>query len=411
MQRFGLIPNGARRARRLTDTQETLAKPSGSVRDYGSLQPAGAIGPEDTFSNVNSYGGGLEYNRDFGLGEYKLTYSCTTAAGSDPGGNVKENQDSWIVKERPASDESVFMGVFDGHGSEGRAVSQAIATRVPKILTQLPTFKAASYEAAMSTAFQDANKLLRRITTIDADLSGSTGVAALLVQERLVVANLGDSRCIMGKVSATNQSSALALTTDHTPMDVREAQRIVATGGRIASFMYNNAPLGPPRVWLKDVNVPGLCMTRSFGDNVAGTVGVLDVPETLSYSLKPEDRYLVLMSDGIFEFMENDEVIAIVHAVAQQGGTPNDASKRLVREARRRWQEEEDDIIDDCTAMVTYITHVPQHSSGSNSISNSSGSNAIGSGSKSAAGRLPKVASKSPAAPIKGAAGALLPRK
>lgn len=63
-----------------------------------------------------------------------------------------------------------------------------------------------------------------------------------------------------------------------------------APQGRIASFMYGDEPLGPPRVWLKDINVPGLCMTRSFGDSIAATVGVIDVPEVLTYTLKPEDR-------------------------------------------------------------------------------------------------------------------------
>ncbi len=62
--------------------------------------------------------------------------------------------------------------------------------------------------------------------------------------------------------------------------------------GRIASFMYGDEPLGPPRVWLKDVNVPGLCMTRSFGDCVAASVGVIDVPEVVACSLKPEDRWV-----------------------------------------------------------------------------------------------------------------------
>jgi hypothetical protein len=54
--------------------------------------------------------------------------------------------------------------------------------------------------------------------------------------------------------------------------------------------MYNDAPLGPPRVWLRDVNVPGLCMTRSFGDSVAASVGVSDTPEVVTHVLKPEDR-------------------------------------------------------------------------------------------------------------------------
>jgi hypothetical protein len=60
--------------------------------------------------------------------------------------------------------------------------------------------------------------------------------------------------------------------------------------GRIASFMCGDEPLGPPRVWLRDVNVPGLCMTRSFGDLVAASVGVIDEPQVITTALRPEDK-------------------------------------------------------------------------------------------------------------------------
>lgn len=46
-------------------------------------------------------------------------------------------------------------------------------------------------------------------------------------------------------------------------------------------------------------------------------------------------RYLVLMSDGIFEFMDSQEVLDMVHGViAKEGGSPADAAKKLVKEAR-----------------------------------------------------------------------------
>ena len=33
------------------------------------------------------------------------------------------------------------------------------------------------------------------------------------------------------------------------------------------------------RVWFKDRNIPGLAMTRSFGDTVASPIGVINTPE------------------------------------------------------------------------------------------------------------------------------------
>ena len=39
-----------------------------------------------------------------------------------------------------------------------------------------------------------------------------------------------------------------------------------------------NEDIGPARVWLKDEDSPGLAMSRSIGDVVANTVGVIPEP-------------------------------------------------------------------------------------------------------------------------------------
>lgn len=36
--------------------------------------------------------------------------------------------------------------------------------------------------------------------------------------------------------------------------------------------------MGPERVWLKNYDVPGLAMSRSFGDQLAASVGVIAIP-------------------------------------------------------------------------------------------------------------------------------------
>ena len=54
---------------------------------------------------------------------------------------------------------------------------------------------------------------------------------------------------------------------------------MIKSGGRIDSFRDPNFnPIGPLRVWLKDEDIPGLAMTRSFGDEVASRVGVTAEP-------------------------------------------------------------------------------------------------------------------------------------
>lgn len=70
-----------------------------------------------------------------------------------------------------------------------------------------------------------------------------------------------------------------ALSRDHKPDLKDEEERIVTNGGRIDPFREPNGdPIGPYRVWLKQENVPGLAMSRSIGDLVAASVGVIPEP-------------------------------------------------------------------------------------------------------------------------------------
>ena len=47
--------------------------------------------------------------------------------------------------------------------------------------------------------FKKCSSTLRRIGDLDCQLSGSTGVVALASGSQLIIANLGDSRCILGE--------------------------------------------------------------------------------------------------------------------------------------------------------------------------------------------------------------------
>ena len=72
---------------------------------------------------------------------------------------------------------------------------------------------------------------------------------------------------------------AVPLSNDHKPSIEKEAERIRKMRGRVEPFKdeYGD-PIGPLRVWVQGDNVPGLAMTRSFGDLVGASVGVSPIP-------------------------------------------------------------------------------------------------------------------------------------
>jgi serine/threonine protein phosphatase PrpC len=52
-------------------------------------------------------------------------------------------------------------------------------------------------------------------------------------------------------------------------------------------------------------------MSRSLGDKIVHTVGVLSVPEEQQYVLDKNDKFIVIASDGVWEFLTNQEVANI----------------------------------------------------------------------------------------------------
>ena len=58
--------------------------------------------------------------------------------------------------------------------------------------------------------------------------------------------------------------------------------------------------------------MPGLAMSRSLGDQVAHSVGVSSVPEVKSFLVGVDDKFVVIGSDGVFEFLTNEDIARLV---------------------------------------------------------------------------------------------------
>ena len=92
---------------------------------------------------------------------------------------------------------------------------------------------------------------------------------------KVILCYVGDSRFIIGKYDE-KQWFSKDLSINHKPDLKLEKERILKSGGRIEPYLdENNEYYGLERLWLKDGNVPGLAMNRSFGDIVAHSVGVI----------------------------------------------------------------------------------------------------------------------------------------
>lgn len=69
-------------------------------------------------------------------------------------------------------------------------------------------------------------------------------------------------------------------------------------------------------------------MSRSLGDGCAQEAGVVPNAEIFEFKLTPEDMFIVLASDGVWEFMQNDLVAKIV-APFYHKGSPEAAANAI----------------------------------------------------------------------------------
>lgn len=75
-----------------------------------------------------------------------------------------------------------------------------------------------------------------------------------------------------------------------------EAERIVQCKGRV--FCLDDEP-GVHRVWLPNVESPGLAMSRAFGDYCVKDFGLISVPEVTQRQLNTRDQFIILATDGV----------------------------------------------------------------------------------------------------------------
>merc|ERR1711997_240798 len=97
----------------------------------------------------------------------------------------------------------------------------------------------------------------------------------------------------------------------------------------------------------KGRQVPGLNSSRSLGDLLGNSsAGISSEPALREIQLDKDDEVLVLCSDGIWEFISEQEVCEIVCNSKNNG----EAVQKLTEDAWNRWKDD-GSVVDDITAI------------------------------------------------------------
>ena len=274
--------------------------------------------------------------------------SCTKPGCSGPG-IVKTNQDSFFIKEKFLEDENnFFLGVCDGHGEKGHIISQYVSEKLPEYIKTINN-------DSIINEFRKINNEIYDNKIIESKMSGTTVSSLIITPEKILSINLGDSRSSLFKFE-NGLYSYKNLTRDHKPSEKDESLRIINNNGRIKRCYDEDLKkyLGPERVWLKNKEEPGLAMTRSIGDKIAHSIGVIDEPEFKMHEFDGNEKFIIIASDGIWEYLNGDDCIKIVKKFYEEDYSVDKASFALVKEAFDKWKRKEV-AIDDITAIVIFF--------------------------------------------------------
>ena len=202
-----------------------------------------------------------------------------------------------------------LFAVFDGHG--GSEVAKFCSDYFGKELLKNPAFQEGDYKLALEQTFVNLDIILltpetgiqllrdyKEDQTMDTSMAGCTANVVLIVENRIFVANAGDSRCI----SFTKDNTVLALSVDHKPEDEIEMKRIVKAGGYVSGGRVND----------------NLNLSRAIGDLEYKKNTDLG-PEEQIISVFPDvvereidgDQFLVIGCDGIWETKTAEEICEV----------------------------------------------------------------------------------------------------
>ena len=138
--------------------------------------------------------------------------------------------------------------------------------------------------------------------------------------------------------------------------------RIEKAGGYVRPTIDTDDDYAPARLY-EDKRFPwkgpGLAISRSLGDINALKCGLLPTPEVTAHETTPDDKFLIMASDGVWEFIDNAEAVRIVDRFHSNGQPAIEACRFLIARAALSWRQCEGDYRDDITAIVVYLPAGP----------------------------------------------------
>ena len=241
-----------------------------------------------------------------------------------------------------------YFGIFDGHG--GEECSEFLKNNYMNYLVENANFPF-DIKLSMIESFQkieeDFFKLKCKDNLDDSDKSGSCALVSVIFDNKVYIANIGDSRAIM---SIGGGTKVRQLTADQKPDNAKEFERALKNGSKIylddnddpdrdeskIEFIKDKAELEKMKEIKENsteekifrVFPSDLAVMRTIGDikakkkefgGIPGTI--INIPEVYIFDINSSDDFIVMGCDGIFDDLSNQEIVNAAWTVFKNRAT------------------------------------------------------------------------------------------
>ncbi|KAK7264721.1 hypothetical protein RJT34_32331 [Clitoria ternatea] len=278
-----------------------------------------------------------------------------------------------------------FVGIYDGHG--GPHASRFVCDHLFR------HFQAISAESHGVVTTETIERAFRQTeegyTALVSDLwntrpqiasAGTCCLVGVIFQQTLFVANVGDSRVVLGKkVGNTGGMAAIQLSTEHNAnleavrqelkeLHPNDPQIVVLKHGvwRVKGIIQVSRSIGD--VYMKSAQFNREPLNPKFRLSEPMDMPFLSAnPSIISHTLQPNDSFLIFASDGLWEHLSNEKAVDIVNSNPHAG-----SAKRLIKaalhEAARKREMRYSDLRkidkkvrrhfhDDISVIVLFLNH------------------------------------------------------
>ncbi|XP_045808004.1 probable protein phosphatase 2C 25 [Trifolium pratense] len=279
--------------------------------------------------------------------------------------------------------DSVFVGVYDGHGGPdaSRFVNDHLFNHLIRIAKENDSISEDIIKNAVTATEDGFMTLVRRSFGIKPLIAamGSCCLVGVIWKGTLYIANLGDSRAVIGSTGRSNKIVAKQLTKEHNACkaDVRkelrslhpeDSQIVVMKHGtwRIKGIIQVSRSIGDAYLKRPEFSFDPSFPKFHLSDPIRRPVLSAE-PSICSRVLQPNDKFVIFASDGLWEHLTNQEAAEIVHSNPRIG-----IARRLLltalNEAARKREMRYKDLLkvekgirrffhDDITVVVIFIDH------------------------------------------------------